>query len=62
LVNKALIATQVADDQKTPKTKRSAVPNLLPPYLRDKPEAEKHIPFLSTDQLQSILDVTKNRN
>jgi len=54
------LATQVADDKRLLRQKRSAVPNLLPPYLRDKPEAE-HIPFLSTDPASINLDVTKQQ-
>lgn len=54
------VATQIADDKRLLRQKRTAISNLLPPYLRDKLEAE-HLTFLSTDPTSINLEVTKQQ-
>ena len=55
-----LVATQIADDKRLLRQKRTAISNLLPPYLRDKLEAE-HLTFLSIDPTSINLEVTKQQ-
>lgn len=42
------LASQIAEDKRLLRQKKNGLTNLLPTYLRDKPEAE-HQPFLSID-------------
>jgi wobble nucleotide-excising tRNase len=54
------LATQIADDKRLLRQKRSALPSLLPPYLRDKQEQE-YVPFLTTDSSSINLEETKQQ-
>lgn len=54
------LATQVAEDKRLLRQKRSALPNFLPVYLRDKQE-EEYLPFLSTDPTSINLEQTKTQ-
>lgn len=52
------LATQVAEDKRLLRQKRSALPTLLPTYLRDNQEQE-YLPFLTTDPTSINLEETK---
>ena len=54
------LATQIAEDKRILRQKRGALPNVLPPYLRGKAEAE-YLPFLSIDPTSINLEVTKQQ-
>lgn len=54
------LATQIAEDKRILRQKRGALPNILPPYLRGKAEAE-YLPFLSIDPTSINLEVTKQQ-
>ncbi len=52
------LATQIAEDKRILRQKKTALFNLLPIYLRDQPETE-HLPFLSIDPTTINLEETK---
>ncbi len=54
------MATRIAEDKRLLRQKKGAISNLLPPYLRDKPEAE-HLSFLSTDPTTINLELAKQQ-
>jgi wobble nucleotide-excising tRNase len=54
------LATQIAEDKRLLRQKRSALPSQLPQYLKDKSE-EEYLPFLSTDPTSIHLDKTKQQ-
>ncbi len=54
------LATQIAEDKRILRQKRGALPNILPPYLRAKVEAE-YLPFLSIEPTSINLEVTKQQ-
>ena len=54
------LATQIAEDKRILRQKRGALPNVLPPYLRGKAEAE-YLPFLSIDPSSINLEATKQQ-
>lgn len=54
------LASLIAEDKRLLRQKKTALPNILPTYLKDKPE-EEHLPFLSIDPSSINLEETKQQ-